>query len=122
MRTAKCRRRPGSTAALFPHLLAPTCWNGRSGPSPADLRSRPTTQRTLELLRPEGLIAELREPLLVPEEADRDGYVPNVVYSCGGLLHAGAVWMPYGVSDCRIGFAVVPLDTLLAAMTPVPAS
>jgi predicted GH43/DUF377 family glycosyl hydrolase len=76
----------------------------------------------LALQRPERLIAELRGPLLAPEETERDGYVPNIVYSCGGLLHAGAVWIPYGISDCRVGFAVVPLDSLLAAMTSVHGS
>jgi predicted GH43/DUF377 family glycosyl hydrolase len=39
-----------------------------------------------------------------------------VVYSCGGLIHAGTLWIPYGSSDTRIGFATVPVATLLDAM------
>ena len=50
------------------------------------------------------------------EGVDRDGYVPNVVYSCGGLIHDGELWLPYGASDARVGFATMPLDTLLAGM------
>jgi predicted GH43/DUF377 family glycosyl hydrolase len=42
--------------------------------------------------------------------------VPNVVYSCGGLIHDGNLWLPYGVSDERIAFGVAPVDALLAAM------
>ncbi|GAB3947119.1 hypothetical protein GCM10027614_41800 [Micromonospora vulcania] len=58
--------------------------------------------------------------LLAPDDADRNGYVPNVVYSCGGLVHAGELWLPYGASDARVGFATVPLAALLAAMAEFP--
>jgi predicted GH43/DUF377 family glycosyl hydrolase len=70
----------------------------------------------LDLRRPERVIAELPGPLLDPDATERDGYVPNVVYSCGGLIHAGTLWIPYGSSDTRIGFATVPVATLLDAM------
>lgn len=70
----------------------------------------------LDLEEPHRVIAELPGPLLTADDGERDGYVPNVVYSCGGLLHADAVWLPYGASDTRIGFARVPLDTLIQAM------
>jgi predicted GH43/DUF377 family glycosyl hydrolase len=70
----------------------------------------------LDLRRPERVIAELPGVLLAPDETERDGYVPNVVYSCGGLLHDGTLWLPYGASDTRVGFATVPLKTLLDAM------
>ncbi|MFI6511634.1 hypothetical protein ACIBCT_28865 [Streptosporangium sp. NPDC050855] len=74
----------------------------------------------LDLDEPHRVVAELPGTLLTPEETERDGYVPNVVYSCGGLLHADALWLPYGASDARIGFAHVPLDDLLGAMRPLP--
>ena len=72
----------------------------------------------LDLHQPDRVIAELPGALLTPDDADRNGYVPNVVYSCGGLLHAGALWLPYGISDARIGFAHVALDALLDTMVP----
>jgi len=65
------------------------------------------------------VIADLPHGLLEPDEIEREGYVPNVVYSCGGLVHGGRFWLPYGASDVRVGFASVPLDELLAAMVPV---
>ncbi|MBB5872139.1 putative GH43/DUF377 family glycosyl hydrolase [Allocatelliglobosispora scoriae] len=71
----------------------------------------------LDLEHPERVIGELPGVLLSPNEDERDGYVPNVVYSCGGLIHDGAVWIPYGESDERVGFATVRLDMLLAAMS-----
>ena len=62
----------------------------------------------------------LREPLLSPAPDEQDGYVPNVVYSCGALLHAGTLVMPYGISDSAIGVATVRLDELLASLTAHP--
>ncbi|GAA0916545.1 glycoside hydrolase family 130 protein [Virgisporangium ochraceum] len=73
----------------------------------------------LDLHHPEHVLAELPEPLIEPDPAERDGYVPNVVYSCGGLIHAGTLWIPYGSSDTRIGFATVPVAGLLDAMVPM---
>jgi predicted GH43/DUF377 family glycosyl hydrolase len=72
----------------------------------------------LDLHQPEQVIAELSDPLLEPDRTERDGYVPNVVYSCGGLIHDGTLWIPYGASDTRVGFATVPVGALLGAMTP----
>src|SRR4029453_8591876 len=73
----------------------------------------------LALDNPERIIAELPDPLLDPDGTEREGYVPNVLYSCGGLIHAGTLWIPYGASDTRVGFATVPVGALLAAMVPV---
>jgi len=73
----------------------------------------------LDLHDPRRVIAELPDALLEPDETEREGYVPNVLYSCGGLIHAGVLWLPYGASDARVGFATVPVDGLLAAMTAV---
>jgi predicted GH43/DUF377 family glycosyl hydrolase len=75
----------------------------------------------LDLHRPDRVIAELPGVLLAPDDSERDGYVPNVVYSCGGLLHAGTLWLPYGASDARVGFAHVALSTLIQAMVETPA-
>lgn len=74
----------------------------------------------LDLHRPDRVIAELRGALLVPDDTERNGYVPNVVYSCGGLLHAGTLWLPYGASDTRIEFATVPLAALIETMETSP--
>jgi predicted GH43/DUF377 family glycosyl hydrolase len=65
---------------------------------------------------PTRVIGRLREPLLVPNEAEREGYVPNVVYTCGALLHGRELIIPYAMSDYATSFASVPLDELLAAM------
>ncbi|MEU4569251.1 glycoside hydrolase family 130 protein [Micromonospora sp. NPDC023956] len=70
----------------------------------------------LDLHHPEKVLAELPGVLLAPDPAERDGYVPNVVYSCGGLVHAGELWLPYGAGDTRVGFATVPVAALLSAM------
>jgi predicted GH43/DUF377 family glycosyl hydrolase len=70
----------------------------------------------LDLDQPDRVVAELPDVLLAPDDTERDGYVPNVVYSCGGLLHAGTLWLPYGASDARVGFATVALTTLIHAM------
>ena len=72
----------------------------------------------LDIDEPHRLIGHLSEPLLVAEEDERDGYVPNVVYSCGSLLHEGNVVIAYGASDTSTKFATVSLDALLGAITP----
>ena len=71
----------------------------------------------LDLDEPERLIAALPEPLLVADESERDGYVPNVVYSCGSLLHGETVVLPYGCSDSSVRIATVDLAQLLAELT-----
>jgi predicted GH43/DUF377 family glycosyl hydrolase len=65
---------------------------------------------------PGKVIGRLREPLLKPNENEREGYVPNVVYTCGALVHRGELIIPYGLADHSTGFATVPLDDVLAAM------
>jgi predicted GH43/DUF377 family glycosyl hydrolase len=69
---------------------------------------------------PTHVIGQLREPLLSPAADEQDGYVPNVVYSCGALLHAGTLAIPYGIGDSAIGVAIVSLDELLTALRPIP--
>ncbi|WP_405094184.1 hypothetical protein OG767_10490 [Micromonospora sp. NBC_01392] len=70
--------------------------------------------------RPERVVARLPGALLSPDEADRDGYVPNVVYSCGGLVPAGGLWLPYGARDARVGFTTVAVAALTGAMVRSP--
>jgi predicted GH43/DUF377 family glycosyl hydrolase len=67
----------------------------------------------LDLEDPSRVIGRLREPLLAPNENEREGYVPNVVYSCGGVIHAGKLVIPYAMSDYASTFATVPVDQLL---------
>ena len=62
------------------------------------------------------MIGRLREPLLAPEGGGREGYVPNVVYSCGSLIHGGNLILPYAMSDRASTLVSVPLDGLLAAL------
>jgi predicted GH43/DUF377 family glycosyl hydrolase len=65
---------------------------------------------------PSKVLARMRYPLIRPGPKQRDGYVPNVVYSCGGLVHDRTLLLPYGVADSFSTFASVPVDDLLAAM------
>ncbi|MDX2441728.1 MAG: glycoside hydrolase family 130 protein [Desulfobacterales bacterium] len=67
----------------------------------------------LDLEDPSKIIGQLREPLLMPNAEEREGYVPNVVYSCGSIIHNGTLIIPYGMSDSASGFAAVSVDELL---------
>jgi predicted GH43/DUF377 family glycosyl hydrolase len=66
---------------------------------------------------PTRVIGRLAQPLLSPTRDEQNGYVPNVVYSCGALVHADTLVIPYGICDSAIGIATVPLPDLLAAIT-----
>jgi predicted GH43/DUF377 family glycosyl hydrolase len=70
----------------------------------------------LDLNDPARVIGRLREPLLSPNESEREGYVSNIVYTCGALLHGRELIIPYAMSDSATSFATVSLDALLAAM------
>jgi predicted GH43/DUF377 family glycosyl hydrolase len=70
----------------------------------------------LDLHDPTRVIGRLREPLIKPNENEREGYVPNVVYSCGSLLHRGHCVLPYAMSDSATTFATFSLLDVLAAM------
>jgi predicted GH43/DUF377 family glycosyl hydrolase len=70
----------------------------------------------LDLEDPTRIVGQLREPLLSAAADEQDGYVPNVVYSCGSLVHGGTLVLPYGIGDAAIGIATVPLDDLLTAL------
>ena len=70
----------------------------------------------LDLTDPTKVIGRLREPLLTPEEDERDGYVPNVIYTCGALRHGGELILPYAISDKLTIIASVKLEELLCAL------
>lgn len=70
----------------------------------------------LDLDEPTRVLGHLSEPLLAPSPDQRDGYVPNVVYSCGGMVHGDHLILPYGFADYAVAVASVPLDALLAAL------
>ena len=69
-----------------------------------------------ELEYPEKEIGRLKTPLLAPNAEEREGYVPNVVYSCGSLIHNGNLIVPYGMSDCASNYASINLSELLAEL------
>ena len=70
----------------------------------------------LDLRDPARVIGRLRVPLITPNEDEREGYVPNVVYSCGSLLHGRQLIIPYAMSDSATTFATLSVDDVLAAM------
>jgi len=70
----------------------------------------------LDLNDPTCVIGRLREPLLSPNESEREGYVPNVVYTCGALLHGRELIIPYAMSDYAASFATVSIYDLIEAM------
>ena len=65
---------------------------------------------------PAKVIGRLREPLITPDENEREGYVPNVVYSCGSLVFGGQLIIPYAMSDYATTFATLPIEEVLGAM------
>jgi len=74
----------------------------------------------LDLDDPTRVLGRLRRPLLSPDHGEQNGYVPNVVYSCGALVHADTLVIPYGIADGAIGIATVPLPQLLATIMQQP--
>jgi len=74
----------------------------------------------LDLDDPTRVLGRLRRPLLRPAHDEQDGYVPNVVYSCGALVHADTLVIPYGIADGAIGIATAPLPQLLTTIVEQP--
>jgi predicted GH43/DUF377 family glycosyl hydrolase len=70
----------------------------------------------LDLDDPSRVIGRLESPLLEPDAAEREGYVPNVVYSCGAVVHNRELIIPYAMSDYASTFGTISLDDVLAAM------
>jgi predicted GH43/DUF377 family glycosyl hydrolase len=65
---------------------------------------------------PSKVLARSREPLLRPEPPEREGYVPNVVYTCGAMRHNDQIILPYAISDTFSNFATIKISTLMQAM------
>ena len=70
----------------------------------------------LDKADPSRVLARASEPLVRPESSERDGYVPNVVYTCGAIVHQDTLIIPYGLADHATGFATAPLAEVLGAM------
>ena len=63
------------------------------------------------------MLARTREPLVRPDQSEREGYVPNVVYTCGALRHGEVIVLPYAVSDTFSNFATIRIDQLMRSLT-----
>jgi len=72
----------------------------------------------LDLNDPTRVIGQLAEPLLSPLPSEREGYVPNVVYTCGAMLHRDTLVIPYAMADVRTGIATVSMSALLERLVP----
>jgi predicted GH43/DUF377 family glycosyl hydrolase len=70
----------------------------------------------LDIDDPSRVIAHLDEPLLAPNDSEREGYVPNVVYTCGSIIHQGQLVVPYAMADAKCSIATVPMDQLLGRL------
>lgn len=70
----------------------------------------------LDRTDPRRVLGRTAEPILVPTDTGRNGYVPNVVYSCGALRNGDAILLPYGVSDSSVAFALLDLKALIASL------
>ena len=70
----------------------------------------------LDLDNPEKIIGRLNEPLITPREGEREGYVPNVVYTCGSLIHNNRLIIPYAMSDIASDIATVSVSELISCM------
>ena len=71
----------------------------------------------LDKTDPLKVIGRTQVPLLSPSDDNREGYVPNVVYTCGGLVHAGQLFLPFGVADSSVAFATFDLKDVFAGLT-----
>jgi len=70
----------------------------------------------LDIDDPTKVIGLLKDPFLIPDEKERNGYVPNVVYSCGAILHDDLLILPYAMADSRSGIASVNINDLFSKM------
>ena len=67
----------------------------------------------LDLDNPEKVIGRLKTPLMIPNEKEREGYVPNVIYSCGSMIHNDSLIIPYAMSDFASTYASINLNELI---------
>jgi predicted GH43/DUF377 family glycosyl hydrolase len=65
---------------------------------------------------PRKVLGRTPQPILSPSDDDREGYVPNVVYTCGAMAHGRQLFMPFGIADSSVAFSFIDIDQLLAAM------
>jgi predicted GH43/DUF377 family glycosyl hydrolase len=65
---------------------------------------------------PSKVLARTREPLVRPEPSEREGYVPNVVYTCGAMRHNDLIILPYAISDTFSNFATIKIPALMQSM------
>ena len=72
----------------------------------------------LDKADPSKVLGRSSEPLVRPDPSQREGYVPNVVYTCGGMRHGNKIILPYAVSDTFSNFATINISALLRALTP----
>ena len=70
----------------------------------------------LDLEDPARVIGHLEEPIMMPTEKEREGYVPNVIYSCGAMRHGDALVIPYAAADTATGIATVSITELLHSL------
>ena len=68
---------------------------------------------------PSKVLARSREPLVRPEPTEREGYVPNVVYTCGAMRHGDQIILPYAISDTFSNFATIKIAALMQAVLQV---
>jgi predicted GH43/DUF377 family glycosyl hydrolase len=71
----------------------------------------------LDKANPSNVLGRTARPLLSPSNENREGYVPNVLYTCGAMKHGGWLFLPYGVADSAVSFAMVELKSLLAELS-----
>jgi predicted GH43/DUF377 family glycosyl hydrolase len=71
----------------------------------------------LDKADPSKVLARSREPLVRPEPSEREGYVPNVVYTCGAMRHRDLIILPYAVSDTFSNFATIRISALMDILT-----
>ena len=70
----------------------------------------------LDKADPSKILGRTSQPILSAADEDREGYVPNVVYSCGGMRVGEDIFLPYGVADSSVAFAFVAIQDVLGEM------
>ena len=70
----------------------------------------------LDKADPRKVLGRTVQPIISPSDDDREGYVPNVVYTCGAMAVGRRLFMPFGVADSSVSFAWVDIDELIREM------
>ena len=81
------------------------------------MRTYSISAMLLDLEDPTKVLGRLPEPLLAADESERDGYVPNVVYSCGAIVNGDSLVLPFSVSDYSTSFAIFSMTEILNSLT-----